>query len=462
MTTKPVRILLGTFALAVLGALELAAAPYYRIEDLTPDGYSTSVAYDVNAHGDAVGVAGRFDTGSLEEAFFYYDHSAGASTVFGVGTVTPRGSIVGSGFARAAINDDGQIAGSAKFVGGSPQVRGFIYSGGAAGTFTNLGVLAGATATGIRPASDALDINNSGLATGTASSGAGTIGTESDNIDIYVGSAAPITDIDGDITALTRGDYGRSINDAGVIAGSNQDGKATLFNAAAETVLLTGTTFADEASWAVDLNEAGQVAGSTAASSKAFIYDSSDASVTVLPQIGTGNRMDAKAINEHGDVVGKGDRGSGLSAQARGYVYLADDAASYILEDQVVDLTLPTVPGLGDWERLRTAWGINDDGWIVGQGDRRFAGGTFPTNRAYLLIPVPEPSGDVNDDGLYRGVDFLEWQRGYPADNSPLDLADWGANFGSPAALPALTAVPEPSTWLLAAVASLLASRRRR
>ena len=366
-----------------------ATTPLYKIKDLTPVGYTTSVAYDINSSGDAVGVAGRFPGGTLEEAYFFYDHSEGTSTVFGVGTVVPRDSpFAGTSFRRVAINDSGSIAGSATFVGGSPQTRGFIYSG---STFVNLGTLflGAGTGSNIRPDSGALDINSSGVATGTASSGAAT----SDNVDIYTGTAAPITDIDLDLTALTKGDRGRAINNAGLIAGSNQDFKATLFSGASETVLLAGTALASASSFATDLNEVGQVTGETLTNAS-FIYDTTDSSLRVLPNLGTGGRVAAKAINESGDAVGWGDRDSGLSGQTRGFVHVYDDNTSYILEDHVVDLTVPAVSGLGDWERLRTAWGINDDGWIVGEGERRFTGETFPNDRAYLLIPtvIPEPT----------------------------------------------------------------------
>lgn len=458
------RIPLSAAAVLLTAAVPASgAAPYYTISDLTPDGYTTSVAYDINADGDAVGVAGSYATGSLVEAFFYYDHSTGTSTPFGVGTVKPRSSIVGTGFRGAAINDSGAVAGTAMFAGGPAESRGFIYSGPDSGAFTDLGVLAGATATGIRPASDALDINSAGVAVGTASSGAGTNPTEADNIDIYKGTAAPISDIDGDITVGTRYDYGRALNDAGLVAGSNQDNKATLFDGAAETVLLTGTPYAGEASVAVDLNEAGQVAGSTVATNKAFVYDPSGG-VTILPQIGTGARMNAKAINEAGDVVGQGDRNTGVSGQSRGYVYSAAEGASYILEDHVVDLSTPAVAGLSDWGQLGTAWGINDSGWIVGQGDRRFDGDTFPTPRAYLLLPAPAPTGDLTGDGSYGGDDFLAWQRSATqSEYSRLQLAHWEANYGVAPPVDVRN-VPEPSAAALAGVFALgfLALQRRR
>ena len=64
------------------------AEPFYHIQDLTPDGYHSSVAYDLNSSGDAVGIA----TGAAGEAFFFYDHSEGTSTAFGVGVASPRGN----------------------------------------------------------------------------------------------------------------------------------------------------------------------------------------------------------------------------------------------------------------------------------------------------------------------------------------------------------------------------------
>jgi len=364
------------------------AAPLYSIKDLTPEGYTSSTAYDINSSGDAVGVAGS----PSGEAFFYYDHATGTSTVFGVGTVSPRGTIEGTGFREAAINDSGTVAATAMFVGGVPYSRGFIYNG---STFVDLGTFyfGAGTGSGIRPASDALDINSSGVAVGTATSGAA-IPEGVDTIDIYTGTSAPITDIDGDYTVATRFDFGRAMNDAGLIAGSNQDSKATLFSGATETVFLSATSLAAVSSVATDLNEVGQVTGHTV-DNTSFIYDTTDSSLRILPNLNpAAGRVLAKAINESGDVVGWGDRGASLDDQARGFVHIDGDDASYILEDYTV-FTGSTDPGLGDWEKLRTAWGINDDGWIVGVGDRRFDGATFPTNRAYLLIPVPEPTSLV-------------------------------------------------------------------
>jgi len=64
--------------------------------------------------------------------------------------------------------------------------------------------------------------------------------------------------------------------------------------------------------------------------------------------------------------------------------------------------------------------------------------------------------GDFDTDGDVDGSDFLQWQRGdSPSPLSASDLADWEANYGGPGGSPvaAVSAVPEPSSALLLAVA---------
>ena len=452
----------------IFTASQTIAEPLYNIKDLTPDGYTGSVAYDINSDGDATGVASRFVSGSLEEAFFHYDHSTGVSTVFGVGTLLPRSAISGTGFREAAINDSDQIAGTARFIGGANEPRGFIYTGGA---ITNLGVMPGATPTGIRPRSDALDINNSGVATGTASSGSS---LTADNIDAYTGSSSPVTDFDGDITPLTKNDFGRAINDLGTVAGRNELNKATLFNGPAETILTAGTSIAADTSEAMDLNELGQAVVQNLTTQRAYRYDPTASDLLMIPSLGPdvgGFRTFGKAINESGDVVGWGDRNSGLSGQGRGFLYSDADEATYILEDHVILQGSDTV-GLADWGNLGTAWGVNDSGLIVGQGDRRFDGATFPTQRAYLLIPFDGLAGDYNEDGIVNAADYTVWRDnlGAEAGSLPNDAVggvigqehydSWRENFGSSASSSA-TSVPEPTSGMMAFAAALLSLAAR-
>jgi len=82
-----------------------------------------------------------------------------------------------------------------------------------------------------------------------------------------------------------------------------------------------------------------------------------------------------------------------------------------------------------------------------------------------MLVPVVD--GDFDGDDDVDGFDFLTWQRGFtgiPQDIT--DLADWEANFGTPAPLIAAStvgAVPEPSSLALLLLGSVgIASRRSR
>ncbi|MEM8783489.1 MAG: hypothetical protein AAGE65_11620 [Planctomycetota bacterium] len=467
-------------ALGVAAATPTQAAPAFTVRDITPDGYATGTAYDVNASGDAVGVA---ENGPAGKVFFFYDHSEGTSTVIGAGTVVPRGTIVGTGFRGAAINDDGLIAGTARFLGGATESRGFVYSGGTAGAFTSLGTLPGATPSGIRPASDAVDLNATGFITGTATSGAGTTPQEADNIDVYLNTAAPLTDLDGDTTVATRGDFGRAVNDAGLVGGQSSAAKAALFSGATITLPLAGTAHDADASVVFDLNDNGDVLIENLTDTDALLYDSDAGTVTAIPQIGTGNRMFPKALNAGGDAVGQGDRTTGTSGQARGWLYDASESTSYILEDQTT-LAGTGDDTLGDWEELNTAWGINASGWIVGQGKRRFTGNAFPNNRAYLLIPetiTPPQTGDYNDSGLVEQGDLNlvlnnwgsdttidgvpdGWVNDLPAgivDQAELNkvLNNWGAGSGS---LVSGRTVPEPVGVAAAAFALAGCGRRGR
>jgi hypothetical protein len=72
---------------------------------------------------------------------------------------------------------------------------------------------------------------------------------------------------------------------------------------------------------------------------------------------------------------------------------------------------------------------------------------------ATLTVTLGRP-GDFDSDGDTDGDDFLAWQRGQsPNPLSSTDLAAWRTNFGAGATTPVVTAVPEPGTWPLVALA---------
>lgn len=72
--------------------------------------------------------------------------------------------------------------------------------------------------------------------------------------------------------------------------------------------------------------------------------------------------------------------------------------------------------------------------------------------------------GDFDFDGDVDSVDFLKWQRGEsPTPYSQADLSDWQTNYGTGGLSgPSSTQIPEPSTFLLWAVAICALSITRR
>jgi len=76
-------------------------------------------------------------------------------------------------------------------------------------------------------------------------------------------------------------------------------------------------------------------------------------------------------------------------------------------------------------------------------------------------------AGDFNNDKTVDGADFLRWQRGQsPTPLSQADLNVWRNNFGqSLLSLPAVSSIPEPSTFALLSLGAITvrrSARRRR
>jgi len=108
---------------------------------------------------------------------------------------------------------------------------------------------------------------------------------------------------------------------------------------------------------------------------------------------------------------------------------------------------------LADWSPLTSA-AYGDDYTLSYPAEGDLAG--------YTLLTVGR-AGDFDNDGDVDGGDFLTWQQGgSPTPTSPADLASWQAAYATPATANT-GAVPEPTTWLLAAGCSLygLVGRRR-
>ncbi len=81
---------------------------------------------------------------------------------------------------------------------------------------------------------------------------------------------------------------------------------------------------------------------------------------------------------------------------------------------------------------------------------------------AAITVEVPKP-GDFDQNGIVDGYDFLEWQRGEsPNPLSASDLADWQNNYGNVPLVATIIDVPEPSTWVLLLLATVVGKFARR
>jgi hypothetical protein len=127
-----------------------------------------------------------------------------------------------------------------------------------------------------------------------------------------------------------------------------------------------------------------------------------------------------------------------------------------------------------------TANGFNDLRFGIPSGSGSSADPFLGVDNVSLKlvdIAVPTQDADFNNSTLVDGADFLIWQRGFgtpdaqnadgDADGDPdvdaADLTIWNNQYGAaPPVLAAVTAVPEPTSLALAAVALLFAARRSR
>ena len=299
-------------------------------------------------------------------------------------TVIDLGGFGGASGIGYRINDAGVVVGWAQTVAGDNHA--FVTSGN--GVLKDLN---GSTAS----ESLAYGVNNTGSVVGTSYSGGQAHGT------IWTSAGA---------TDLGAGTYALDINSSGQVAGGN--GQAFLYsNGATQSlgVLPTGNW-----SSAYAISDTGAVAGYgnvAGGSFRGFVWTSASG----LQQLGTlgGNNSYAMAINNSGQVVGHANVASGydhafvtsgkalvdlgtlggVSSYAYGintqgaivgYSWLpgsSDQHAFLYYNGQMQDLN-SLIPASSGWV-LQQAFGINDEGDIVGSGT--FNGQT----RAFLIDPIP-------------------------------------------------------------------------
>jgi probable HAF family extracellular repeat protein len=285
--------------------------------------------------------------------------------------------------AALGINDSGQVVGY-----GQPSDRnvGFVYSNGSVMELNGVPF--------------AYAINNIGQVAGQSSS-----------YHAAVWDNGSVTDLG----TLNNGVYSRAtaINDSGQVVGwSRRSNEGDFWDIFLYDNGVMSPLGVSSGMSSLDIDNAGQVAGSF--NGRAFRY--SNGIMEYLPNDGPVSA--AEGINNSGQIIGWGytqgfdepraqlwsngatiDLGvfeSGLSSQAEGLndigqIVGAAQVGNYdwhacLFEDgAIIDLNT-YLPSNSNWDYLRKAYGINNNGWIVGEG---YINGE---THAFLLTPVPEPA----------------------------------------------------------------------
>jgi len=327
--------------IVALSAQFVSADIIYNVIDLGATGgvSGRSWAYSINNNGQIAGTS-QFPNGGPIRAFLWDN-----------GTMTNLGSISGNTSSGQGINDNRQVVGNYATASGDDD-RVYIYDN---GVMSDLGL----------SKSGAYGINNSGQITGFTNV------NSDDYFNLaFVYSGGIKTNL-GTLGGNMSTAYG--INDSGQITGGSNKTvsgnlSAFLYSDGIMTDLGTLGGFHSEGS---AINDNGQVTGSsytTGGARHGFIY--SDGVMTDIGTLG-GNRSAGRGINDSGHIVGSGGAGWDIP---------------FVWKDGVMtDLNTLIDPASG-WT-LTNATGINNNGWIIGNG---IAPGGY--RHAFLMTPVPEPA----------------------------------------------------------------------
>lgn len=170
-------------------------------------------------------------------------------------------------------------------------------------------------------------------------------------------------------------------------------------------------------SWASDINNLGQIAGSVHDDTLVYeAYMSQDGDVRLLGNIPGRTKSGASAINDQTQVVG-----TSSYAGTYPHAFLWENNTIYDLNDYV-----PPRTSVDDWELVQ-AEEINNNELIIVNG-KRFIVGVGTVYEKLLLVPVPfEPTpGDMNFDGDIDGNDLSDFSQAHSLALPQADLNNDG------------------------------------
>jgi probable HAF family extracellular repeat protein len=346
---KPLRIFFAWIYAICLAPAALAQVHYQIARIPTPQG-ANSVALGISNKGEVVGYSFQ---GEDYRAFLYSSSDQ---------SLTEVGSLGGKINAACAINDAGQVTGYSQ--DGDGNLLAFLFS--RAQPTVSLGTLDGAST------SEAFGINSRGTVVGDSQSGPRNhrpvMFSNGSVQDLGIGGSNQPDDLE---TAY-------AINDAGQIVGThlaeNNAFHAFVFSNGKVTDLATLGGANGEA---LAINKNGQIAGDSdtrEGSPHAFVFVHSQ-----LKDLGTLPGFDsasyARGINNSGDIVGESD------SPSRKRAFLYTQGRLFALDELVENLSE------AGFTSLDVAYGISNQGWIVGYG-------TTSDNLTAAFVATPESSGN--------------------------------------------------------------------